>query len=147
MTSGNHPDVSIALQFGDISASHAIKYSRIERLVKLILDAENIKWSHVGVIFSTHEYVHNLNLSYLDHDYETDVLSFLIDNTDRGLEGEIYVDVETAIERFEEFDATLQSEFERYVAHGVLHLAGYRDESETEKSLMVALEDKYLTQI
>ena len=150
MTSGKQAEVSIALVIenvpGKTAVTDAIDRSRIEHLVRLILDSENVPWSHIGVIFSTHEFVRNLNNTWLGHDHDTDVLSFIIDETDSGLEGEVYVDVETALERYEEFNATLQSELERYVVHGVLHLAGHEDSAGRDKNQMHELEDFYLTQ-
>ena len=125
----------------------ALDQSRIERLVRLILDSENIEWKYIGVIFSTHEFIRNLNRTYLGHDYDTDVLSFVIEESDQGMEGEVYIDVEMALERHDEFKSTLRGELERYVVHGVLHLAGHEDGSENDKNQMHALENHYLAQL
>ncbi len=158
MISGRRPEVSISIENSlEIANEEAIDSAskqafildrpRIKQLVSLILDNENVKWAHIGVVFSTHDFVRDLNRTYLGHDFETDVLSFVIDETDRGLEGEVYIDVETALERHVEFNSTFKSEIERYVAHGVLHLAGYRDASEEDKSKMHSLEDFYVAQL
>ena len=128
-------------------SSAAIDRSRVERLVRLILDGEDVEWNYIGVVFSTHEFIRDLNRKYLGHDFDTDVLSFVIEESDQGLEGEVYIDVEMALERHDEFKSTLRGELERYVVHGVLHLAGHEDGSEKDKIQMRALEDGYLAQL
>lgn len=140
MTSDNEVVVSIAI---DIEPG-LIDKERIKKLVWLILEGENVSWSTVGIIFAAHNLIHKLNRTYLDHDFETDVLSFVIDRADDCLEGEVYVDVETASERHDEFGATHSDELERYVAHGVLHLSGYDDSTEERRAQMHTLENSYL---
>lgn len=84
-----------------------------------------------------------MNRSFLDHDYHTDVLAFDL-SEDEGVDGEIYVDLDTAAERCEEFGATFDHETARYVLHGLLHLLGYRDKQEEDQVLMKQREDEYL---
>ncbi|TDI76594.1 MAG: rRNA maturation RNase YbeY [Bacteroidetes bacterium] len=140
MTSDNRVEVTWA--FDD--ATQAVSDVKVESLVRLVLDSENISWKSIGVVFGSHRLVRDLNKNYLQHDFNTDVLSFLIDESTEGIEGEVYIDVETALERYEEFGATLENELVRYVAHGVLHLAGYNDAVVDGKDAMRVLEDKYL---
>jgi rRNA maturation RNase YbeY len=118
--------------------------ARIERIAAAVLSAEGVLWSEVGIILTGHARVRELNRLFLNHDHDTDVLSFLVDETDAGIEGEVYVDVETAAERHAEFGAALQEEIERYVIHGLLHLAGHDDDTPEAKAKMAALELKYL---
>jgi len=118
--------------------------ARLERLVEHVLDGERVAWRMIGVILSGHARIRELNSKFLGHDYETDVLSFLIEATDDGIEGEVYVDVETAAERHAEFGATIHEEIERYVVHGLLHLAGYNDDTPEAKKRMHDLESMYL---
>ena len=40
--------------------------------------------------------MHELNREYLNHDYPTDVLSFVLDRQDDELQGEIIVSADTA---------------------------------------------------
>ena len=56
----------------------------------------------------------------------------------------MYVDLDTAAERHEEFDTTFEREAYRYVVHGVLHLLGYDDATEDGQQTMRALEDEYV---
>lgn len=97
-------------------------------------------------MLSDHATVHELNRDFLSHDYETDVLSFpLSDNPDTSVvDGEVYVDLDTAHERCSEFGVTFKAETYRYVVHGLLHLLGYEDDTPALKNEMRQKEDFYL---
>jgi len=96
------------------------------------------------VVFGTHALIHPLNVQYLDHDYNTDVLAFNLSDTPERLNGEVYVDVETARERHTEFDTSVQAELVRYAVHGVLHLLGHTDKTTDGQTAMRRIEDKYV---
>lgn len=122
----------------------------VERLTQHVIDAEGGTLVHVSVVFSTHETVRQLNKEYLDHDYNTDVLSFSLKGEtadDDEVEGEVYVDLDTAVERHEEFDTSFEQEAYRYLVHGVLHLLGYDDATEEGQQAMRAREDEYLDDV
>ncbi|WP_456428956.1 rRNA maturation RNase YbeY [Rhodocaloribacter sp.] len=118
----------------------------LERLARRIMRAEGIPWRYLGIILTDHAHVLELNRTFLGHDYHTDVLSFDLsaDTPAEPLSGEVYVDLDTAAERHAEFGATFEEEVRRYVAHGLLHLAGYDDATPAQKAVMHALEDRYL---
>jgi len=125
--------------------SRAVDEETVETLVQHVLEAEDATPVHVSIVLSDHDTVRRLNAAYLDHDYNTDVLSFsLQEETASTAEGEVYVDLDTAAERHEEFDTTFEREAYRYVVHGVLHLLGYDDATEEGQKTMRDLEDEYL---
>ncbi len=134
----------ISILFDDSVEKGAYDEDRLRRLSASVLEGESVVWSCIGVILAGHETVRALNREYLDHDFDTDVLSFLIDRADDGIEAEIYVDVQTAEERHHCYGATPGREIERYVVHGLLHLAGYEDDTPEDKRRMRELEDRYL---
>ncbi len=123
----------------------SVDTDRLRRLTEIVLERESVVWSSISIVLAGHETVRNLNRKYLDHDYETDVLSFLIDQTGDGIDAEVYVDVQTAVERHVEFKVSLRQEIERYLIHGLLHLAGYEDDKPRKKRRMQECEDRYLT--
>lgn len=123
----------------------------LRQLIRHVLAAEEATPVHLSVVLAGHELVRRLNQKYLDHDYNTDVLSFslqtgpgLSDAENEGVEGEVYVDLDTAAERHEEFDTSFEQETCRYVVHGVLHLLGYDDATESGQETMRQKEDQYL---
>ena len=127
-------------------SSLALDDEVLTRLIRHVVEAEEASLLHVSVVLSDHDTVRRLNQSYLDHDYNTDVLSFSLRETEDTdeVEGEVYVDLDTAAERHEEFDTTFEREAYRYVVHGVLHLLGYDDATDEGQKRMRAKEDQYL---
>lgn len=116
----------------------------LRRLVEHVLAEEAVRLHYLGIVLADHATVLELNQTYLDHDYLTDVLSFPL-STDTGVvDGEVYVDLDTAAERHAEFGGTFEDEAFRYVVHGLLHLIGYDDATADEKAAMHELEDRYL---
>jgi len=125
----------------------------LRRVVRHVLDAEGAALLHLSVVLSDHDTVRRLNRSYLDHDYNTDVLSFSLregagparpDTEGPVVEGEVYVDLDTAAERHADFDTSFDREACRYVIHGVLHLIGYDDATAAAQERMREKEDRYL---
>ncbi|MEL6613404.1 MAG: rRNA maturation RNase YbeY, partial [Bacteroidota bacterium] len=116
--------------------------------VQRALYSEGFTARDVSIVLADHATVLDLNRAWLDHDYTTDVLSFNLDEealAEGVVEGEVYVDLDTAAERAPEFGTTFDAEALRYVVHGVLHLVGYDDATPDEKAAMHALEDRYLS--
>ncbi len=136
------------LSIQQVHPSRQLDEEALERLIRHVIEAEHGDLVHLSVVLTDHETVRSLNVSYLDHDYDTDVLSFSLrdapDNDDQIVEGEIYIDLDTAAERHEEFDASFAEEAHRYVVHGLLHLLGYDDQTSAGQETMRALEDQYL---
>lgn len=129
--------------------TRSLEESVVERVIRHVLEAEQAKLVHLSLVLSNHDTVRRLNQSYLEHDYNTDVLSFSLRDEpdldeDPVVEGEVYVDLDTAAERCDEFDTTYEREALRYVVHGLLHLLGYNDRTEAGQANMRAREDQYL---
>ncbi len=121
---------------------------RLRAVVEAVCVGEGVRIGSLGVVLGDHGLVHDLNREWLGHDYETDVVSFVLDEEAQArgeIDGEVYVDLDTAAERAPEFDATMSHEALRYVAHGLLHLVGHDDATDDERAAMRALEDRYLT--
>lgn len=90
--------------------------------------------------------IRELNKQYLNHDWETDVISFVLDEGESWLAGQLIVSTDTANRVAEELDSTCDAEMALYVAHGTLHLVGFDDMEEEAVSEMRAAERKYLQQ-
>lgn len=121
--------------------------ARVRATVEAVCRGENVRVESLSVVLGGHVLVHALNREWLGHDAETDVVSFVLDESARargGIDGEVYVDLDTAEERAPEFGSTFEAEALRYVAHGLLHLAGHDDATDAQRSAMRALEDRYL---
>ena len=117
----------------------------LRRLVACVVAAEDRTVHYLGIILAGHDTVLDLNRTYLAHDYLTDVLSFPLSEPDGAtIDGEVYVDLDTAEEQHEAFAVSFEEEARRYVVHGLLHLIGYDDATDAERHAMRRLEDRYL---
>ena len=119
----------------------------VRAAIARVLDGEGFSVADLSVVLADHATVHALNRDWLGHDYDTDVVSFPLDPDARDrqeVDGEIYVDLDTAAERAPEFGTGMEEEALRYVVHGLLHLLGYDDHSDAERATMRRLEDRYL---
>lgn len=116
--------------------------------VRRVAAGESVEVASLGIVLAGHTLVRDLNVRYLGHDYDTDVLSFALEEFDaeglRVVDGEIYIDLDTAAERAPEFGVTFEHEVARYLVHGLLHLIGYDDDAPEDRRAMRRLEDRYL---
>lgn len=133
----------------EITVAHderAVDAEALRERIETVVAGEDATLRACSVVLADHELVLQLNREHLEHDYLTDVLSFpLNDPEETGVvDGEIYVDLDTAAERHEEFGVSFEDEVHRYVIHGLLHLLGYDDHTERERDEMRQLEDRYL---
>jgi rRNA maturation RNase YbeY len=120
----------------------------LRTLVHRIAYAEGRALGTVSIVLTDHDTVLALNRDYLGHDYVTDVLSFDLSAEDAShVEGEIYVDLDTAAERHEDFGVSFEDEARRYVVHGTLHLMGYDDSNDSQQAEMRRLEDQFLATV
>ena len=108
----------------------------------LILDEEK-KVGNINYIFCDDEYLLKVNQDFLNHDYYTDIITFDYVKG-KTISGDIFI----SLPRISENASTLSSSFEkellRVLAHGVLHLCGYKDKSDEEEKEMSAKEDFYI---
>lgn len=116
---------------------------RLARWINHIVKKEDKETGEITYVFCDDEYLLNLNKKYLDHDTLTDIITF--DNSvGLKLSGDIFVSIERVKDNAKEYNTTLTDELHRVMIHGVLHLCGYKDKTETETEAMRAKEDEAL---
>lgn len=103
--------------------------------ISKIIVSENKTEGDINYIFCDDEYLHNINLEYLQHDDLTDIISFDY-SVGNELHGDIFVSVERVRENAIEFQVEFDNELKRVMAHGVLHYAGYKDKTENDSGIM-----------
>jgi metalloprotein, YbeY family len=117
------------------------KKNTVKQWVKQIALSEKKQVGNINYIFCNDEYLHNLNVQYLQHDTLTDIITF--DYTEGNmLNADIYISVERVEENAEVFGVVFAQELLRVLAHGVLHLCGYKDKTPEESSLMRSKEEE-----
>lgn len=97
----------------------------------------------LNFIFCSDDYLHRLNLEYLDHDTLTDIITFPYADPP-NIEGDIFISIERVRDNALDFKVSFEQELNRVMAHGVLHLCGFGDKTPEEQKTMRAKEDEAL---
>ncbi len=96
-------------------------------------------------VFCSDEYLHAMNVSFLQHDDYTDIITFdLSDDPNVLMEGEIYISVDRVKSNAIQLGVSFQQEMLRVIFHGALHLCGYGDKTSASKAIMRSMEEIYL---
>lgn len=106
-----------------------------------VITSENKKEGEINYIFCDDEYLHKINVEYLDHDTLTDIISFDY-SMGNELHGDIFVSVERVKDNATDFNVSFEEELKRVLVHGILHYCGYKDKGEVEELLMRSKEDE-----
>lgn len=109
--------------------------------ISLVIASEKKKEGDINYVFCDDNYLHKINLEYLNHDTLTDIISF--DYTlGNELSGDIFISIERVRENAVEFNVSFLEELKRVMAHGILHYCGYKDKGESEEKLMRSKENE-----
>ena len=113
------------------------------RWLKMVAGSEIRKIGDINVIFCSDNYILDVNMKYLQHDYFTDIITF--DYCEgKVLSGDLFISVDSVRENSIEFGTDFEEELHRVIVHGVLHLIGYDDHTEEDKKVMRQKENYYL---
>ena len=108
-----------------------------------LIITEDKKPGDISYIFCDDDYLLKVNQDYLDHDYYTDVITFDYVKG-KTISGDIFVSLPRILENADLLAQDFEREFRRVLAHGVLHLCGYKDKSEADAREMREKEEFYL---
>lgn len=109
--------------------------------ITAILASEVKDLGELNYIFCDDEYLHKINIEYLNHDTLTDIISF--DYTEGSVvSGDIFISTERVAENAKDFNVMFHVELLRVMAHGVLHYCGYKDKSDVDADVMRSKEEE-----
>jgi len=109
--------------------------------IRKVISSEKKELGEINYIFCDDDYLYKINLKFLDHDTYTDIISF--DNSEGDeLNGDIFISTDRVKENAAEYNVDFSEELKRVVVHGILHLCGYPDKTESEAALMRQKEDE-----
>jgi probable rRNA maturation factor len=134
----------LTIQVANQQADLKVDARRLARAVHRVLRDAGVGRGSVSVAVVDDTVIRSLNARYLDHDYATDVLSFVLERDQARLEGEIIVSAETAGAAAPRFSSNAADELLLYAIHGALHLVGYRDDTKAQQAAMREKERYYL---
>lgn len=109
---------------------------RLKSAVAAVLEEAEIDDALVSLAIVDDRTIHDLNQRYLQHDYATDVLSFVLERSATRIEGDVIVSSETAVSQSPRWAWAAEDELLLYVIHGMLHLVGVGDSTPEERDEM-----------
>lgn len=99
----------------------------------------------LNYIFCSDEYLLQINQTYLDHDYYTDIITFNHSEEEDVLLSDIYISIDRVKDNASEMNISFENELHRVIVHGFIHLLGYSDKTDSEKETMRQKEDTCLS--
>ena len=120
------------------------------KLGKEILREEGVKSSEdINCIFTGNKHIKRLNRKYRGRNAPTDVLTFSFIEGEgskyrKGMFGDIYISIEMAQDNAKKYGHSFDEEIKLLFVHGMLHLLGYDDESESDREVMRSKEKDYI---
>jgi len=110
-----------------------------------VAKSEKSQLSNLSYIFCSDDYLHKVNLEYLNHDTLTDVITFPYSENPLPIESDIFISIDRCKANAKTYRITTETEVHRVMVHGLLHLLGYDDKNAKQKRVMSAKEDYYLS--
>lgn len=114
------------------------------RWLRLVAESEIRRIGDIAVIFCSDNYILDVNIRYLGHDYFTDIITFDYCEGEK-LSGDLFISVDSVRENSVFYGTDFKDELNRVIVHGILHLIGYDDHSEKDRKEMRRKEDYYLS--
>ncbi len=122
----------------------------VKKILTKTLAAEKRK-AHLDVLVTGDRQIRKINKKFLKHDYETDVISFLLGEGEWDgravIKGDLVVSIDTAKAFSRELGLPFKEELARYLVHGTLHLLGYDDKKPADFKKMHSRQETILRKI
>jgi metalloprotein, YbeY/UPF0054 family len=117
-------------------ASIYLKKEGAKSWLNSLATSEGFQIVELNYIFCSDEYLHKINLEYLNHDTLTDIITFDNSEEENDIEGDIFISIDRVRENAKTHKSELQQELSRVIGHGLFHLMGYKDKEEEEVKAM-----------
>jgi probable rRNA maturation factor len=126
---------------------NGVNKTSLKEMVATIFKQEKIQYIKIDYIFCSDEYLIQINRASLNHDYYTDIITFPFSSKNQPVEAEIYISIDRVKENTSTHTTSFKEELARVIAHGALHLCGYKDKTKKDIDEMRAKEDVYINGI
>lgn len=117
----------------------------LKQWIKDAIANEGLKPGEISFIFCSDEYLHKINVEYLNHDTYTDIITFDNSDDENVIAGDIFISIDRIKENAKSFLVKEVDELHRVIIHGILHLCGYLDKKPVDKKRMTEKENEYLS--
>lgn len=115
----------------------------IQEWIKQIASKYERRAGEIAYIFCSDKKILEVNRTYLQHDYYTDIITFDYCKSDL-ISGDLFISLDTVKSNSEQFNTPYQEELHRTIIHGILHLCGINDKGPGERDIMEQAENEAL---
>ncbi len=123
------------IEFNIEIPNFTVETKSIEAGLHKIAKVHHKQIGDLNYTFLDDEQLLEINQKYLDHDNYTDIITF--DATVGTIvSGDIFISVTRVRANAVSFDVSFDQEFKRVIAHGLLHLCGFKDKTSQEALVM-----------
>lgn len=103
------------------------------------------KSSIVNYTFVSDEALFEMNVTHLNHDTYTDIITFDLSETNSPvIIADIYISIDRVKDNAAQMQIPYQTELLRVILHGALHIAGFGDKTKKDREHMRSLEDSWM---
>lgn len=118
--------------------------TRVKAFIGRIFIKERVKLKGITYVFCSDAFLLQMNCTFLQHDYYTDIITFTLSEKGQPVEAETYISIDRVKDNARSLGIPYRQEMLRVIFHGALHLCGYNDKKKSEIVLMRSKEDQYL---
>lgn len=116
----------------------------MKTLLGELFKKEKVVFDTIQFILVSDDALLDVNRSYLNHDYYTDIITFDLSAPGAAKVSDIYISLDRVEENAKRYNEARLNELRRVMIHGCLHLCGYKDKLKTDQLRMREREDYYL---
>ena len=134
-----------AIQFFHLQSNRSFRNrTKVKKFLGKLAQKEKAKIRELRIIFCSDKYLLDINRSFLNHDYYTDIITFQLSPPSEPIVGEIYISLDRVADNARTYSTSFTRELHRVIFHGLLHLCGYKDKLKSDQQEMRDLEERYL---
>ena len=121
-----------------------VSHRSIRAVISHIFKSEKTELNTLEINLVNDSKIRQINRKYLKHDYSTDIITFPYSMGKKGIDGEIFISLDTVKKNSAIYNTLYTQELKRVIIHGCLHLAGFNDRTKKQKELIREKENFYL---
>lgn len=95
-------------------------------------------------VFVSDKKLLEMNRHFLAHDTLTDIITFPLGAPKGSIAGEVYISLDRVKDNAKTYGESQSRELARVMAHGLLHLCGFKDKTVRDQKVMRSQEEKAL---
>lgn len=136
---------TLEIDLSDTQRHLRLDPDRVRSIARRTLELEGVQHGALSIAVVDNQTIHEVNRRHLDHDWPTDVVSFLLSEPDASeFSGDLVISAEMAVSVAAQCGLDPDAEFALYLVHGLLHLCGHDDLNEGDRTRMRRREDEIL---